>query len=110
MRRKIEDYVDIGLSEGHLVAKAIAPGGAAPYVEPHLFEGIAGASSRLAREEVFGPVLLLFHAEATFDAALHLALDSEFALTGGLFSRNPANVEYTIRRISASGISTSIGR
>jgi RHH-type proline utilization regulon transcriptional repressor/proline dehydrogenase/delta 1-pyrroline-5-carboxylate dehydrogenase len=46
----------------------------------------------LAREEVFGPVLSVFHVD-TFDEALDLALDSEYALTGGVYSRNPRNLE-----------------
>jgi RHH-type proline utilization regulon transcriptional repressor/proline dehydrogenase/delta 1-pyrroline-5-carboxylate dehydrogenase len=88
---QVQEYVDIGLAEGVLVAKGSRPPGEAPYVAPHVFEGI-GRTSRLAREEVFGPVLVMFHA-GTFEEALEVALDSDFALTGGLFSRNPRNIE-----------------
>ncbi len=88
---KVQGYIDIGLAEGNLVAKGRLPAGTAPYVPPHLFDGI-DRSSRLAREEVFGPVLVMFRAR-TFDEALEVALDSEFALSGGLFSRNPNHID-----------------
>jgi RHH-type proline utilization regulon transcriptional repressor/proline dehydrogenase/delta 1-pyrroline-5-carboxylate dehydrogenase len=46
----------------------------------------------LFREEIFGPVLSVSKAR-DFDEALGLANDSEFALTGGCFSRSPKNIE-----------------
>ena len=69
---------------------ASAPAREGHYVAPHVFENIA-PSSPLACEELFGPVLTLFHADA-FGEALDLALDSPFALTGGLYSRDPRNI------------------
>ncbi len=89
-RSKVQEYVDIGLAEGTLVARGPHPEGDSAFVAPHLFEGV-GRDSRLAREEAFGPVLIMFHAR-TFEEALEIALDSDFALTGGLFSRNPRNI------------------
>jgi RHH-type proline utilization regulon transcriptional repressor/proline dehydrogenase/delta 1-pyrroline-5-carboxylate dehydrogenase len=49
------------------------------------------ATSRLFREEIFGPVLAVSCAR-DFDEALNLANDSEFALTGGCYSRSPENI------------------
>jgi RHH-type proline utilization regulon transcriptional repressor/proline dehydrogenase/delta 1-pyrroline-5-carboxylate dehydrogenase len=46
----------------------------------------------LAREEIFGPVLALTPAPS-FAEALAIALDSDYALTGGVFSRSPRNLE-----------------
>jgi RHH-type proline utilization regulon transcriptional repressor/proline dehydrogenase/delta 1-pyrroline-5-carboxylate dehydrogenase len=59
--------------------------------------------SPLAREEVFGPVLAVFRA-ADFEEALAIAEDSPFALTGGLFSRNPRHVELARRRFRAGNL------
>ncbi|MDP9074822.1 MAG: aldehyde dehydrogenase family protein, partial [Actinomycetota bacterium] len=53
-------------------------------------------AGRLAREEIFGPVLSVFRG-ADIDEALALANDTAFALTAGVLSRSPA----TIRRASA---------
>jgi RHH-type proline utilization regulon transcriptional repressor/proline dehydrogenase/delta 1-pyrroline-5-carboxylate dehydrogenase len=61
------------------------------YVPPTIFTEVP-PTSRLFREEIFGPVLAVTKAE-DFDEALVLANDSEFALTGGLYSRSPVNIE-----------------
>jgi len=45
----------------------------------------------LAREELFGPFLCVFRVR-TFAEALALANDSDYALTGGVYSRSPAHV------------------
>ena len=89
-RARIEGYIATGMSKGRLIARGHMPGGEGHYVAPHVFEDLSPRSP-LAREEVFGPVLTLFHSDA-FDEALTLALDSPFALTGGLYSRDPRNI------------------
>jgi RHH-type proline utilization regulon transcriptional repressor/proline dehydrogenase/delta 1-pyrroline-5-carboxylate dehydrogenase len=48
--------------------------------------------SRLAQEEIFGPVLVVLRAR-DLGEALALANDTEYALTGGLYSRSPAHIE-----------------
>jgi RHH-type proline utilization regulon transcriptional repressor/proline dehydrogenase/delta 1-pyrroline-5-carboxylate dehydrogenase len=45
----------------------------------------------LAQEEIFGPVLAVMKAES-FEEALRLANGTSYALTGGLYSRSPANL------------------
>src|SRR6185436_1145404 len=49
------------------------------------------AQARIAQEEIFGPVLTVMKAD-NFEAALQTALDVPFALTGGIFSRSPADI------------------
>jgi RHH-type proline utilization regulon transcriptional repressor/proline dehydrogenase/delta 1-pyrroline-5-carboxylate dehydrogenase len=61
------------------------------YVPPTIFTDVP-AKSRLFREEIFGPVLAVTRAR-DFDEALALANDGEFALTGGIYSRSPVNLE-----------------
>ena len=51
-------------------------------VEPH---------HRVAQEEIFGPVLAVIKAES-FKEALRLANGTSYALTGGVYSRSPANL------------------
>jgi len=83
------------------------------YVAPIIFTDVA-PGSRLAREEVFGPVLAVLRAR-DFEHALALANDSMYALTGGLYSRSPAHIErarwefqvgnlYINRRITGSQV------
>lgn len=88
-KQRIEEYGDTGFREGKLVARGPSAAGGF-FVPPMVFEGIH-RDSPLAREEVFGPLLILFHARS-FEEAMEIANDSRFGLTGGLFSRNPSNI------------------
>jgi RHH-type proline utilization regulon transcriptional repressor/proline dehydrogenase/delta 1-pyrroline-5-carboxylate dehydrogenase len=60
------------------------------FVGPAIFTGIR-PEHRLAREEVFGPLLAVMRAR-DFDEALELANATEYALTGGLYSRSPRHI------------------
>src|SRR5690606_18933075 len=88
-QEKTLEYIAIGEREGRLVARGPAPA-SGHAVAPHVFEDVP-RDSALTCEEVFGPVLVLYRAE-TFAEALEIALDSPFALTGGLYSRNPRHI------------------
>ena len=61
------------------------------YVPPTIFTDVK-PEARIFREEIFGPVLAVSQAK-DFDEALALANDSEFALTGGCYSRSPLHIE-----------------
>ncbi|MGH2809904.1 MAG: proline dehydrogenase family protein, partial [Actinomycetota bacterium] len=61
------------------------------------------ASSRVAREEIFGPVLSVFRA-ANFEEAVALANDTEYALTAGVYSRSIANVRYASRELRGGNV------
>lgn len=61
------------------------------FVSPTIF-GEVPADSELAQEEIFGPVLALIKAK-DMDQALEFANGTKYALTGGLFSRSPANIQ-----------------
>ncbi len=54
--------------------------------------GDVPADSELSQEEIFGPVLALIKAE-DIDQAVEFANNTKYALTGGLFSRSPANIQ-----------------
>jgi RHH-type proline utilization regulon transcriptional repressor/proline dehydrogenase/delta 1-pyrroline-5-carboxylate dehydrogenase len=61
------------------------------FVPPTIFVDCA-PNSRIAQDEIFGPVLAVIKAK-NIDDALNIANGTEYALTGGLFSRSPANIE-----------------
>ena len=97
-RRKIIGYIESGrtystmlvqtdLSDLDSSCSAESPN----YVAPTVFTDVP-LDSGLAQDEIFGPVLTVFRA-GDFDEALEIALDSTFALTGGVFSRNPRHIE-----------------
>jgi len=61
------------------------------YVAPHVFTAVP-PESRLAQEEIFGPVLAVLRAR-DLDQALAIANGTRYALTGGLYSRSPATIQ-----------------
>lgn len=98
---KIRAYIDVGRSEGKLELACPVPEGLAervgkPYIGPHIFSGIK-PQHRLAREEIFGPVLSVMRAP-DFATALDWANAPPLKLTGGVFSRKPAHLELARRK------------
>ncbi|MDP3072971.1 MAG: proline dehydrogenase family protein [Opitutaceae bacterium] len=90
-REKIMALIAQGEREAQLVFQApLAPAlqaGGGYYVPPTVFARVR-PEHVIAREEIFGPVVALLHAR-TLDEAFALANDTDYALTGGLFSRSP---------------------
>ncbi len=96
---RVRKYVDIGGSEGR-VALAVDGGSLSEqgnFVGPHIFADV-GPNARVAQEEVFGPVLAVIRA-ANLDEAIRIANDTDYALTGGIFSRSPANLDCARREM-----------
>lgn len=62
------------------------------YFVPISLFGDVKSSNDLAQNEFFGPIVAVIKAK-DLDEALQFANSTEYALTGGLFSRSPANIE-----------------
>ena len=95
-RDKIREYIEIGRSEGKVEIELPVPEGleeavGLPYVGPTIVSGIE-PHHRLAREEVFGPVLAVIRVR-DFDEALEVANGTAYKLTGGVFSRKPSHLD-----------------
>jgi RHH-type transcriptional regulator, proline utilization regulon repressor / proline dehydrogenase / delta 1-pyrroline-5-carboxylate dehydrogenase len=85
----IQRYISIGREEGRLLVQCpVAQEGY--FVGPTVFVDIE-PQHRLAQEEIFGPVLAVMKAE-TFVEAIRMANGTSYALTGGVFTRSPANL------------------
>lgn len=87
----INRYIEIGKTEGEMVYQGETPKANGYYVPPTIFAG-ASPKSRIACEEIFGPVLTIVKADS-FEEALAIANDSEYGLTGSVYSGNRANLE-----------------
>jgi 1-pyrroline-5-carboxylate dehydrogenase len=84
--KRVLDYIEIGKNEGRLLAggKAIETPEVGYYIAPTVFADIA-PDARLAQEEIFGPVLAVIKSQS-FDDALTIANNTEYGLTGALYS------------------------
>ncbi|HEU5100666.1 MAG TPA: L-glutamate gamma-semialdehyde dehydrogenase [Roseiflexaceae bacterium] len=81
---KIRHYLDLGKQEGRLVLGGEAQAENGYFVPPTIFADVA-PDAKLSQEEVFGPVLAFVKAD-DFEQAMQIANNTEYGLTGGLFS------------------------
>ena len=93
--KKVLDYIEIGKTEARLVAGGNTAGEKGWFIEPTVFAD-APAKSRIAQEEIFGPVVAITRAE-DFADALRIANDTEYGLTGAVYSRNRAKLDQARR-------------
>jgi 1-pyrroline-5-carboxylate dehydrogenase len=89
--RKVLGYVELGQAEGQLVVGGEPADDEGWYVQPTVFADVP-EGGRLAREEIFGPVLSFIRAR-DYDRALQVANDTEYGLTGGVYSRDRRRLE-----------------
>jgi RHH-type proline utilization regulon transcriptional repressor/proline dehydrogenase/delta 1-pyrroline-5-carboxylate dehydrogenase len=100
--KRILEYIDIGKSEATLAyqAKDLPPQGY--FIPPTIFTDVK-PDMRVAREEIFGPVLSVLKVR-DLDEAIEVANGTDYALTGGFFSRSPANIERVKAELEAGNV------
>jgi 1-pyrroline-5-carboxylate dehydrogenase len=91
---KIMTYIAVGRGEGRVVLGGEESGennDGGYFIHPTIFADVA-PHARIAQEEIFGPVLTILRAD-DFDQALAIANDTDYGLTGGVYSNNRAHLE-----------------
>jgi 1-pyrroline-5-carboxylate dehydrogenase len=88
--KKITEYIEVGKGEGRLVTGG-GHHGPGYFIEPTVIADV-DPHARIAQEEIFGPVLAFIKAK-DFEDALHIANDTEYGLTGSLYSNDPEHIE-----------------
>lgn len=88
--KNILEYVEVGKKEGKLLYSSAVPATEGYWVPLTIIGGIT-PQHRIAQEEIFGPVLAVMRAK-DFDQAIEWANSTQFALTGGIFSRSPEHL------------------
>ncbi len=103
---KVQDYIQSGIDEG---AKLVVGGMGRPaelnrgyYVRPTVF-GDVTSQMRIAREEIFGPVLAIISYD-TEDEAIRIANDTPFGLAGFVQSKDPKRARNIANRIRAGRV------
>ena len=88
---RIASYIEGARGERRLVAGGKRLDHEGYFFEPTIFADV-DPQSRLAQEEVFGPVLAIIKA-ADYDDALRIANDTEYGLTGAVYAKDPAKLD-----------------
>ncbi len=102
-RATVEEYIDSGIAEGAEAAldgRGIRSPG--HYVGPTVFTNVS-AQYRIAREEIFGPVLSVFRYHS-IDEAVALANDSDYGLAATVWTRDLALAHELAGRIRAGNV------
>jgi RHH-type proline utilization regulon transcriptional repressor/proline dehydrogenase/delta 1-pyrroline-5-carboxylate dehydrogenase len=102
--QRIKQYIEIGKTEGR-VALATDVGPLVEqgwYIGPHIFADIP-PNARIAQEEIFGPVLAVIRVADLTDA-LTVANGTDYALTGGIYSRSPAALDRARREFMVGNL------
>jgi 1-pyrroline-5-carboxylate dehydrogenase len=101
-RKTILDYIEIGKQEGRMVAGDAAVPEGGYFIAPTVIADIE-ARDRIFQEEIFGPVLAVAKAD-NFEHALELANDSQYGLTGAVFSNTPAHLREAKERFHVGNL------
>jgi acyl-CoA reductase-like NAD-dependent aldehyde dehydrogenase len=100
---RVKGYIDSGIAEG---AEAVAGGspenGSGYFVSPTLFTGVEDGM-RIAREEIFGPVLVAMPFEDLDEVAAR-ANDTEYGLAAGLWTRDISNAHKLAGMLKAGSV------
>lgn len=101
---KILSYIEIGKEEAHLAVGGKKAGLAVKghYIEPTIFLD-AAPDSRIAQEEIFGPVTVFIKVN-DLDEALDVANGTAYGLTGGYFGKKKANIERVLREFHVGNL------
>jgi len=110
-RERVRDYIEQGVSEG----ARLLTGGVEPpegleegfFVRPTVFSGVSGEMA-IAREEIFGPVLVIVPYEDE-DDAVRIANDTEYGLAGGVWSADPERAQRVARRLRTGQVEVNGG-
>jgi len=85
-KKSILQYIEVGKTEGRLITGGGELNGASHFIQPTVIADVP-PEARIAQDEIFGPVLAVIRAES-FDSALTIANNTEYGLTGAVYSRD----------------------
>ncbi|HET9875527.1 MAG TPA: aldehyde dehydrogenase [Mycobacterium sp.] len=109
-RDRVEGYLTLAIDEGG----SFACGGGRPthlttgfYIEPTVIAGLTN-DARVAREEIFGPVLVVLPHDGDADA-VRIANDSPYGLSGAVAGADPERVDWVVSRLRTGTINVNGG-
>jgi 1-pyrroline-5-carboxylate dehydrogenase len=90
-KKSILEYIEVGKKEGRLLTGGGEAPGSGHFLEPTVITDIP-PQARISQEEIFGPVLAVIKAK-DFDEALEIANNTEYGLTGAVYTKNRHKLE-----------------
>ena len=90
-RESILKYIETGKREGRLISDGTDVSGSGYFVAPTVIADVS-PDAKIAQEEIFGPVLSVIKAR-DFDQALEIANNTEYGLTGAVYTKNRRKLE-----------------
>jgi RHH-type proline utilization regulon transcriptional repressor/proline dehydrogenase/delta 1-pyrroline-5-carboxylate dehydrogenase len=100
--RRMLDTIEAGKKEATLAYQGKDFPAEGYFIPPTIFTDVK-PTMRLSCEEIFGPVLSVIRVR-DLDEAIRVANDTDYALTGGFFSRSPANIERVKAELVAGNV------
>src|SRR5947208_4975400 len=102
--KSILEYIEIGKKDGRLITGGgpAKNAGEGYFLQPTVIADIP-PKSRLEQEEVFGPVLAVIKAK-NYDHALEIANDTEFGLTGAVYTQSREKIERAIKQFHVGNL------
>ena len=97
-------YIEIGKKEGRLITGGArdTKAGEGYFIQPTVIADIPPKST-LEQEEIFGPVLVVIKSR-NFDHALEIANDTEFGLTGAVYSSSREKLDRAVREFHVGNL------
>jgi RHH-type proline utilization regulon transcriptional repressor/proline dehydrogenase/delta 1-pyrroline-5-carboxylate dehydrogenase len=100
---RLRGAIDRAATEARIVVRRDDVPDGGWYIGPTVVEVDDPARTSAARDELFGPVLVVLRAH-DFDQAIALANDTDYALTAGIFSRSPVRITQAARELRAGNV------
>jgi 1-pyrroline-5-carboxylate dehydrogenase len=102
--KSILDYIEVGKKDGRVITGGGVSqnAGEGYFLQPTVIADIP-PKSRLEQEEVFGPLLAVIKSK-NYDHALEIANDTEFGLTGAVYTKNREKIERAIREFHVGNL------
>jgi 1-pyrroline-5-carboxylate dehydrogenase len=102
--KSILDYIEVGKRDGRVITGGgpTQSAGEGYFLQPTVIADIP-TKSRLEQEEVFGPLLAVIKSK-NYDHALEIANDTEFGLTGAVYTKNREKIERAKREFHVGNL------
>lgn len=101
-QESIMAYIEIGRREGKLLMGGEKGNSRGYFVKPTIFSDVS-PQALIAKEEIFGPVLVVIRADH-FDSAIDIANQTDYGLTGSVYTQDRKRVEKAIQEFHVGNL------